>query len=502
LITQAEASEELVESLSAAIVALKDQVQKTEDNDNLAVVEKSVEDLKRLRAAARETVSAEEPLAPDDRTFAKSTLSDITRILVGVSTVIALLQLKTENGEEWGAHLFGTGEFASVLFDRFQPPDSQWGIQRMLADELEDLRQTVRRLTRVMTRPFHSVARIESNTKSIASELGCPDATEMDLDLYDAEAVCDQLDITPAELQAKVDDHEIFTVPDWTGETMYPRFQFLLGKTVDEFSEARKGIAKEFNGWPFAIWLYQNKDMGAGYYKVDLEPRGLWDATWNAPANNQFERLSGNLKADVPANRPLYRISRDAFTPFYFASSATTTASTTARPVRSGIDTRPGRFDLSKAGSGSMYLADSKWGAWREVLDREPVVTLHSLLGRTMWTLTPSVEIKVGDLTKYPVDLVSTSVRAATIQLADRLSRGSIQGMKYLLRSGPNEHGVVLFGNAGPTLPSQTGLGIWGATSEPAFHDAALWEYLAFRVDEEERAVVFRRLPGEFVVAS
>jgi hypothetical protein len=488
MITLTRASGELVVHLAAALTALAAHLDAPSD-DQLGVLEAQIDKMQELRRDVEKEVDR------SGTKFTTTNLGEFYRVFVVFESVLSLLDLKTPSGRSWGAHLFGDHDFDSITFDRFEVPKEAYAVTRMLADQAADLGLAANWIANYAQSHvvFDKTGMIKNALSSVTEHFDCKPVDLLEIDLVDDAWVRDQLGIGPGQLTELVTKRKVFTVPTWSGEIKYPQFQFVAGQIVAPLSKAYQQAAPGFDGWPFAVWAYGHRSESAAYFQKKLEPRGLWLKTWRARATNQFKDLDASHLHDIAADTPLYRITTTGYSPYFFASVA-------QRGSKPKSESRkyPGRFDL-EGDRGTVYLAETADGAWREVLDREPVVTLRKILNRTSWTLTPTTTIKVADVTPYPADLSTCAIRADTMQLANRLAANQ-KGMRYGLRSSGSQLGIALFGPSGPSLPSRAGLGIWGATSVNGIHDPALWEYLKVRENDEHNVVVLRRFPDEIKV--
>ena len=489
MLAKAQASGELVKSLASALRALASHFQSADDL-HLQHIETHIQNLQAMRRKIE--VERKRPAT----TWTSDDVSRLYRLFVVLESVLSLMapKLKTAGKQPWGQHLFSEHDFDTVTFDGFEPPRQAAAVKRMLEDQITDLEEAAQDLIAIASSygVFGLKAEVQKAIKAIRTKFGLETVPPLQLTLWDATRVKDELHIDQAALDELVAKRTVFTVRSWAGDDQYPSFQFKAGAVKKAISYAHKNAAPGFSGWSFAVWAEHHQDENEAFFRTQLEKRGLWKPAWSTAATNQFKDVSGTDKHKIAVGTNLYRVTRSGYSPFYFASV----------PKSKSASSQAGRFDLQGDGDkGSVYMSESAEGAWREVLDREPVVTLRTLVQRTMWTLTPNSTVTVADVTRSPVDIPACIIRKDTQQLAMRLALHD-DGIRYRLRSSGTEIGIVLFGPQGPTLPSPAGLGIWGSSSHEAIADKSLWEYLAFREDEEGQLVVLRRFPLEIVANS
>lgn len=482
------AGQNLVRSLTRALSSLHHHFEKPDDA-HLAVVEDAIYDMLLIhRVVVLDVESGKKGR------ISAADAGRMYRVMVVFRSLMAIFEhdLKTASGASWGAHLFSTADFAPVVFEEFEPPTSPPAVQRILADQVADMLEAASDATKLGLSyvSFAMRGQLEEALDGICTYFKTTRKPPLTIDFWDAEAVRRDLGLADlAAVHRLAARREILSVETWSGETMYPQFQFHLGKILPKMSRLAKSVPESLSGWPLTVFAYEHRDEPDGFFKNTLEPRGLWTASWGGKATNQFKHVDGKPEYTIAAGSPLYRVARTGYSPFFFAST----------PKRLTKDKTSGRFDLPhNLNRGTVYTAETPRGAWREVLDREPIVTLSSLLGRTMWTLSPMTSLHVGDITGGASSaLASTPLRADTRQLAERLSN-IFKGLRYPLRTTMGDKGIALFGPAGPTLPNSANLGMWASESVDGFGHDALWEYIAFREKHEKSfPVVLRRFPAE-----
>jgi RES domain len=482
------ASGELVKSLASALTALATHFTSPDDT-LLHRLEKNIDALQEIRR----NIEVERR-----RPTTKWTLDDVSRLyrlLVVFQTVMSLLgsRLETHSGKPWGLHLFSEHDFDLVSFDSFVPPTDPTAVKRMLEDQVTDLEEAVQDLSELAPsyRLYGHKAEVKKAVREIRKLFDLRTIPPLTLDLWDAKRVQDELRIDQVKLDELVASREVCRVKTWSGDHEYPSFQFQAGQVRPPVSYAHKNAAPAFSGWPFAVWAERHQEESKAFFKASLEKRGLWTPTWATRATNQFKDVDGAPKYQVPASSELFRVTRAGYSPFYFSSI----------PKVRTKSSQAGRFDLAESERrGSVYLSESAEGAWREVLDREPVVSLRTVVQRTMWTLTPNTSFNVANVTSDPTDIAACVIRRDTQQLAARLALHDV-GIRYRLRTSGNEIGIVLFGPTGATLPTTAGLGIWSSQFTDAVFDASLWKYLDYREEHEGGLVILRRFPDEIVAA-
>jgi hypothetical protein len=495
VVSRVEASAELVRHLSYALAALSSQLNAPSDH-HLVRLETEIDSMLLIhRHIASHLSSDGEP-----ESFNQHEAGQFFRVMVTFCSVLSLAtpKLKTAAGARWGSHLFGTSEFRMIGYSTFAVPKKAVGVRRLLDDQATDLVEAATELadsSPLSGSVYGLISSIEDSIDEICRKFGSHRSPRLDLETWSADETADRLGLSIQALNALIKNSEILSVISWSGEVKFPIFQFDGGAVKPVFVNLARNVADSFSGWRLAVWAQQHKDEPDDFFKTRLTKLGLWKAAWAEPATGDLDRVRGNL-ATVPAGSPLFRIVRSANSPFYFSSSSQGDA-----PAAAPMEPTPpaGRFDLHRSTQhGTLYLAETARGAWREVLDREPVVTLHDIITRTSWTLTPKQDHKVSDVTTGSVDVSGSNNRLDTQHLAQRL-QPRFAGIRYRLRSTIDDFGLALFGAAGARQPSVAGIGFWDSDPSGALDDDGLWEYLSKR-DTSDAPVLLRRFPHEIEV--
>lgn len=317
-------------------------------------------------------------------------------------------------------------------------------------------------------------------------------------------------------------------------EMQFPRFQFV--KTTDtrtkrdsEFREIRKDVAyclenttPAFSGHEAALWFWihgakkfsldSNKDNELDMsqtWEPKLTDIGLWNsALGEASSLNIPPELSTFLTNLQPST--LFRITRRKFPqPFFYSHVAQ-------------WDGKYGRFDLLEVSEndpepqyGTCYFGFTALGAFNEVFERLPYVSLDDLISYSLWQATFSVKIEnVFDASHFGVNIVSTSRRRDTQGYATELHRCSnpaITSIKYRLRSQVSEYGFAVFSPirlnlrekdfstfAMEHLPMHQPIvgGVWEVSTLPMEHNRAVWkELITLYRQRFDASISFVRLP-------
>lgn len=415
------------------------------------------------------------------------------RAMVAYSTIVQLLspQIGSGAGFAWGRHTFSDDDFAFIGFDHLPPDLPLAAVQRILPDQVADLKSA---LGAVGASAGYLQGRMRDRISDafaqICGELDCVETNweSLDMDLKDDAWVMRELAIDAKQLATMVADRTIISVPTWSGGRRFPSYQIELGVIVHAVEYVCENTPPTFRDWPLAIWMARNLAATDEYFEEKLGSLGLWMPLWSGPATTQFKGIK-KLKATTPLS-PLFRVCRRSLSPFYFSSVDA------ARPAAGG------RFDLAvSTGLGSLYTAETPFGAWSETLDRRPVVTLRELLSMRLWSLRALDQPDVADLTKVPG--TNTNRRPDTQALAEAVRVDGWLGLRVPLRSRPTEIGVVMFGKTGPNLPATAGIGLWEALPTEGIEAASLWEYMETRQDlENDFPIVLRRFPSEMALTA
>ena len=484
--TLAAQADDLLRALDDASVRLLDQV-KSSDERSLIEFERALD---ALLVDYRTLLTEIAP--PDPKTAIRGEYEPFLRSMVAFATIVGLIapRIGASVGIEWGQHVFSDSDFKHMGFDKLGVDLPHDAVLRILPDQAADLRNAVAETSRWATIANNRAkARITKTLEDLAVELNCPDAlhASLGMELEDANWVKKELNIDDATLESMTENREIISVPSWSGKRMYPTFQIHRAAIIKTVVLVCRNAADSFKDWPLAIWMAKNHDAPVAFFEEKLGQIGLWKPLWTAPVSGQFRGIKIPFLPSVVIAGPLFRVSRNSNSPFYFSSASTT------KPDDGG------RFDPhDTTHMGALYTAERPFGAWSETLDRQPVVSLRELVMRTMWTLTPKKPFDVAGLATHSVALASTMKRSDTQLLATDILNSGCAGLNVGLRSRQSELGVVVFGNAGPNLPATAGIGLWSATPGLGIEDPELWKY----IEERERMddtfpVVLRRFPTE-----
>jgi hypothetical protein len=466
------------EATRVAIAGLADLcARSTLTASDLALYEKTLDDaLREFRLVAEEIA----PKGNWDPVVSKPQYEPILRLFVAFSTLVAVASqhLSEVVGFAWGDHLFSESDFRLIEFDRIEkiPPIGRTMLARDLAGELADAQLSLTRLG--VGRVHKKIRDFELHLVAICKGLGADVAVlpSLETDLFWSKSdIANELSCSEGDIDQKCDDRELIFVFQWSGDKVFPRFQFVLQNTPSKFS-----------GWSLMLWMKENLDESDDHYKEVLEECGLWVPSWGI-ATNAFDAISTS-KPKEKITYELKRIARKRNGPFYFAFSDDPGA---------GTPELAGRFDLFKSSrKGTLYTALTCTGACHETLDREPVLTLRDVLDRSMWTLTCQSEVEVSDLTGLKTRVVQTPNRLDTQEFAMKFHPVT-NGMKVGLKTKGDETGIAIFGAQGATLPGATGVGAWSATRVPLVECEFFWQYVKVRGDDQRFPVWMRRFPSE-----
>jgi len=427
------------------------------------------------------------------------------RMMVAFSGVISAggAWISSQMKMAWGDHIFAAADFPLLKYDsisRTLPPNA---VSILLPETTGDFAGAfidVSNLCR--TDAFRQQTQVQQALVDMCSAVGAgAPAAGLGFRCWPQSEVERSFGWNTKDVVDAVDNREIVAVQSWTGKLEFPDYQFSLGHTpgIDHWvSYVLKNTPDSFEGWPLAIWLGRNRAKPDDFYRIKLTERGLWTPEWGTPPAEIFAKEEGCTdKKKISKGRKLWRVSPSAISPFLFAQADMPNAHSKGKMRPSG------RFDVDRARSnkGSLYLSETPVGAWREVLDREPVVTLRHLTSRDAWCLRPHRSFTLVDLAHARSLVSATSRRADTQDLATKYALAGRQGLRVRLRTGGG-WAVVLFGTAGKWLPSPGGLGGWSAERVPGVQGPPLWEYLADRMTDPDLATVLRRLPGDLILLS
>ena len=427
----------------------------------------------------------------------------IFRSIISFATVVSIIsqsdQMRRQLGWEWGRHLWSPHEFRAIDFTAFEPSTLPESIALLLPDQFDELRAALQNLSAVtcatnVRAVSTALGLIEVFGKAICDIMGTnwePEMGPTDPPTLDLQEVCIELGKTQRLITQMIARGTILSVRRWNGDLAFPEFQFYMGEVRDIVSEILPNVPADAQGWQFSHFLYaldqralsSGLALSAADVRDVLEQRTLWKQPHSMATYDNASDTAKRTQIETAAK--LYRVTGTEYTPFFFSST----------PAQHG------RYDLpDDCGKGTNYLAFSKRGAWEEVLDRNLLVSLRTLMGRTVWELSPQGDpITVVDMTD--VDQTHTPREQTQAQALNIFQSGAI-GIAYRLRPKLNQTsqqvGIALFGPVGACLPGDTGTGAWSTSPHSAINDPELWEYLAERRSAQQwLPVKLRRFPGE-----
>lgn len=507
--SRSEVAQRILFVVAGVLRGLKGQL-KSQSDDGLIELDRLLQELLGYFKWVVADAAAEDPVLH---------VSDSNRVVRIIVTYFSLHKIvtavvKTSTGSCWGAHVVSPNDFEQIAFDDFDVPRSVTARARLLEDQSADLIEATSDLGELVPGPV-SIAYIAAIRRVVedlchhfGTRVGQPlSASEYPFELYAKERACSELGISETELENRRKTRAVLSVPTWLGDIRYPGFQFSRGDVKPVIKHIISNVDRRLSDWPLTIFMFTHRDEHENFFVKVLQDRGLWRPAWTQQPTREFKGLAAKNFGTRRSRLTLYRVANERYSPFYFSSCVSVRdAGSLGAPlteVGAPLETDVGgRFDLDhETGRGTVYLAESPSGAWAEVLDREPVVTLRSLLGRYEWTLVRKNGISLGDVTERGAQ-IATANRADTQALAGRISADGHEGVRYILRARGNEIGVALFGTAGANLPGSVGLGAWSSRRKPGIEAKGLWDYLS---DREKRdvsyPVLLRRFPDEIAVA-
>lgn len=422
------------------------------------------------------------------------------RMMVAFAGVVSASSawVSSRLGTDWGDHIFAAADFPLLTYDSIScvlPPNAVTVLMPEATGDFAGAFIDVSNLGVAV--PVKLQAQVQLALEEMCAAVGAfSPVSGLGFRCWSQSEVQSALVWTSAEVDDAVAQRKLVSVESWAGELEFPDFQFRLGHTATIHAWVAfvlAGTPDSFEGWPLAIWLSRNRAKPEGFYEEKLTDRGLWTAAWGQPPVGIFAKEEAwKIRTAIDSGADLWRVSPSAITPFRFAQADMPS------PGSIGKMRPAGRFDVDRARSdlGSLYLAETPLGAWSEVLDREPVVTLRHLTNRDAWRLKPHRGFVLVDLDGAGPKVCTTSRRADTQDLATKYAIAGHQGLRACLRTGGGRS-IVLFGTGGKRLPSSGGLGGWSAKRIPGVQGEPLWDYLADRMEDPDLATVLRRLPGD-----
>ncbi|MDR1237763.1 MAG: hypothetical protein LBK28_05940 [Propionibacteriaceae bacterium] len=137
-------------------------------------------------------------------------------------------------------------------------------------------------------------------------------------------------------------------------------------------------------------------------------------------------------------------------------------------------------------------------GAWREVLDQFPVLTLNAILGRVRHELVSNGPIgNIVLATGGRAALTNARRRIDTLAVAMRAKEANYAGIKYCLNKERTANGFALFGPEGKKNEGDDCVASWTwKATIPALQDEHLLEMLRWRERNDPAfPVVYRCFP-------
>lgn len=423
------------------------------------------------------------------------------RAMVAFASIFALVNPRLTEllGRDWGRHVFSERDFKLIGFDTLAYDLPAYAVKGILPAQVDELRTAMTDIaSKFVSLPYTDRGSASDSLNTIAKVVGAELTVKpIDMPLLTAEEAADQLKIKTKKretIEKRAKARELISVQLWTGEERYPQFQFDAAKGLhDAVRVVCTKADPRFRGWALALWMIDKTTKPESYFERVLGARGLWTPHWSEAPDDEFSVNEPGVRTTKlqSRTRPYYRVSRNDLSPFFFSTAPVVKAGSAPPPA--------GRFDLSDTGDhGSIYIADTGEGAWAEVLDRQPLVTLRDLLRRTMWQLQPSDHVdKIADTSSFAVSVAASPNRGNTQAMARVFYEGDRRGMKVTLR-GSSSVGWVLFGLKGARLPVVAGIGPWDATPTTGLADPDLWKYLKSRDSQStDMRVRLARFPGE-----
>jgi hypothetical protein len=447
----------------------------------------------------------------------------IVRAAVALFTLADIVNIIGPEGRSWCAVLseIPTPGFTLDLGDDIRSPKLA-AQKRILADHVDDTFDAVSQLLAAGWEASANVARlrlvVEEALRAICEKFAVQRLRRENLELNSAEEVADILGCSVNDVTVLKKSKGLVWVTTWTGEERYPKFQFdgdrvcsVIQEVLPEIASMRddSGVLHGLHGWPLALFLERYLPYGHTHNDPEIDEAGtfvelltgmnLWSPHLQLRRTRSLDSIQGQEQAEIKANTELFRVQEARHAePFYF----------TSYDENAGIMPGSGRLDLPQStGRGTWYVADNEKGAWREVLDQHPVLTLDDIVGRSRWTLKPLQNIaNLAEATGGRAALTAARRRRDTLDVARRIAAATttggellFRGIRYCLNKDRNGHGYAFFGPTGQSQPGDADLGPWEKTSKTrAVGDGDLWSILAWReLREPEFPVILKRFPGE-----
>ncbi|MDR1266567.1 MAG: hypothetical protein LBK42_13680 [Propionibacteriaceae bacterium] len=438
----------------------------------------------------------------DELIYANDQADAFFRVIISFATVVSILSqsevTRRNLGWEWGQHLWSSHEFEAIDFTPFEPPAPPGAAELLLPDQFDELKSALQTLSAVacstnMPATSEALGRVESFGRCACSLMNTnwePGVEPTDPPTFDIREACAELNKTQRQIARMIALGHILSVRRWNGDLAFPTFQFCLGTVRDIVSETLPYVPAEVRGWQMSHFLFaldqealsSGNVLSVARVKEILEKRDLWQPAWGDAGHDD----AGDVKhKQLAIGRKLYRVTGAEYSPFFFSSTPG----------------QHGRYDLpDSCGRGTNYLAGSRRGAWGEVLDRQLLVSLRALMGRTVWELSPQgASITLINLTGIDQSGIPRGRTQAQALTASKLGAAGIEyHLRSKLEAEDGEIGVALFGPVGACLPGDTGTGVWSAVPHSAMNDSELWAYLKERRDKQSwLPIKLRRFPDE-----
>lgn len=478
------------------------------DEDSLANLEVVVDE---LSIALRHGFEAVQDPASGLVDTTKIEAGFLVHALVVIADFLDLISslLHDMHGIEWGSHLFSSRDFRFVRYRRLPiaefHPD---GLRILVGPKCDDLLHLAHVLaTELRFPPIVALRTVGEElcrvTGSVAVVRG---ASPWDLDTITVSqasrdlTLAEHTAVDEAEVRSRVEKGKLYGIKDWSGRLVLPRFQFSRGLDP-KFEQLLREADLDNCSWTVCLWLNANSGQELGWFTNQLTRRTKWKPAWDCDGHNDFVAEVPHA-AEVSRSEIMFRIASGENTPVYFANHPDYSTAPLGS-VHPG-----GRFDLDPTAlRGTAYFALSPTGACKETLEREPAVSLHQLISKQIWSMTPYSKVeRLLDFSHKSVDMSASSCRHETQQLATEVAtarRGTAfqyNGLVVGLRWDAAEQGIALFGEPGARLPSAVGLGVWSVSQENLLGNDEAWRYVSERSQRIDFPVYFHRFPTEVTI--
>jgi len=313
-----------------------------------------------------------------------------------------------------------------------------------------------------------------------------------------------------------VEARAILRVPTWSGEWVYPAFQFekdiapIIQRLLPNVPNDKNPNGNN-SQWPLTLYLYQalkkNRSPESEYEtRKYLRYANQWKPDWRAVEEDEETQIesdtsqAGSYMVPFKDENNLYRVARTKRSPYYYENSN--------RKDKDDGTGRFGRLSPSHPKAGASYFADSARGTWSESLASRLTLSLDDVLGRVFFHIRVKCITESKLINLLVPNLGDSAVkqrRPVSQKLAARLldTYPDVIGVKYPLKtsdvSGGNAYtGYAIWGLAGAQNPtslaynhaweiadnSTTSRGIWTGDQDaiPALQDGSgLVDYLKRR---------------------